>query len=130
LAGIEVKLVENKLTVMQKGKRTEGVRTDSTTLKIVEPDNSQAQVERQIEKHINKIRSLVNKLRPSERQRYFNGLVAYLLNEPIDAATHASSKKPDQNKDYSALSYEDLMLIEELSIKMEQLYRTMDHDPS
>jgi len=100
-------------------------------MKVVVVKNDQAKIEREIEKNINKIRSLISKLRPTERQKYFNGLLAHLLQEPVEVTPVTSrKKKPDSEKDYSAISFEELKLIEELSLKMEQLYRTIDHDPS
>jgi len=115
---------------MQRGKRTEGIKPDSTSLKVVVIENDHVHIEHEIEKHIKKIRTLVNKLRPAERQKYFNGLLSHILNEPVETPVHSTTKKLNPDKDYSTLSYEELILIEELSIKMEQLYRTMDHDPS
>jgi hypothetical protein len=115
---------------MQRGKSTPGAKTESTSLKIVVVESNQAQIEFEIERNIKKIRTLINKLRPAERQKYFNGLLSHILDEPVEPANHPASKKINSDKDYSALSYEELILIEELSIKMEQLYRTMDHDPS
>jgi hypothetical protein len=114
---------------MQRGKNNRDVKTESTSLKIVVVETNHVHIEQEIEMHIKKIRSLINKLRPAERQKYFNGLLSHILDEPVEAS-FPPAKKINTDKDYSALSYEELLLIEELSIKMEQLYRTMDHDPS
>ena len=114
---------------MERGKTNPQTKTDSTSLKVVVVENNHVRIEHEIERHIKKIRTLINKLRPAERQKYFNGLLSHLINEPVETPVR-STKKINPDKDYSALSYEELMLIEELSIKMEQLYRTMDHDPS
>ncbi len=114
---------------MQRGKINRDVKTEPTSLKVVVVETNQVQIEQEIELHIKKIRTLINKLRPAERQKYFNGLLSHILDEPVETSFHPS-KKVNTDKDYSALSYEELLLIEELSIKMEQLYRTMDHDPS
>jgi hypothetical protein len=114
---------------MQRGKSNPGVKTESTNLKVVTVETNPAQIELEIEKHIRKIRTLINKLRPAERQKYFNGLLSHILDEPVET-THSQTRRINSDTDHSALSHEELMLIEELSIKMEQLYRTMDHDPS
>ncbi|MCX6291458.1 MAG: hypothetical protein NT126_06800 [Bacteroidetes bacterium] len=117
---------------MQREKNRTSVQTDSTSLKVVTVKTDHVQIEREIEKSIKKVRSLISKLRPVERQRYFNGLLAHILDEPIDfpASKKKTNSKSGQEKDYSNLSFEELQLIEELSVKMEQLYRTMDQDPS
>lgn len=115
---------------MQRGKSIQGGKIESTSLKVVVVENNQVQIELELEKHIKKIRTLIYKLRPAERQKYFSGLLSHILDEPVMPTGHHITKKIDSEKDYSALSHEELMLIEELSIKMEQLYRTMDHDPS
>ena len=114
---------------MERGKGNRQVKTESTNLKVVTVETNASHVEREIEKHISKIRALINKLRPAERQKYFNGLLSHIICEPIETA-HSTTKNKNTTTDHSALSYEELMLIEELSIKMEQLYRTMDQDPS
>ena len=115
---------------MQRGKNNQGAGTESTSLKVVVVETNHVQIEHEIERHIKKIRTLINKLRPAERQKYFNGLLSHILDEPVEATIHPANRKMNSDADYSALSYEELILIEELSIKMEQLYRTMDHDPS
>jgi hypothetical protein len=117
---------------MQRGKNTQGEKTHGTSLKVVEVKTDQVQIEREIERNIKKIRSLISKLRPMDRQKYFDGLLSHILDEPVawTAQTGAKPSKTNVEKDYSKLSFEELILIEELSVKMEQLYRTIDHDPS
>ncbi len=115
---------------MQRGKSIQGAKTESTSLKVVVVENNQVQIELELEKHIKKIKTLIHKLRPAERQKYFSGLLSHILDEPVEFSGHHMAKKINSENDYSALSHEELMLIEELSIKMEQLYRTMDHDLS
>ncbi len=114
---------------MQRGKNKSTEKTESTSLKVVVVENDQVRIEREIEKNIKKIRSLIHKLRPADRQKYFNGLLSHILDEPIPTH-HNSMNKKSEHKDYGSLSVVELTLIEELSVKMEQLYRTMDHDPS
>lgn len=117
---------------MEREKNLTGGKTESTSLKVVVVKNDQVYVEREIEKHIKKIKSLINKLRPAERQKYFNGLLSHLLHEPVEAPVRHSKTImiSDSEKDYSSLTVEELSLIEELGQKVEQLYRTMDYDPS
>jgi len=116
---------------MQKGKNKTGEK-ETPSLKVVTVENNQANIEREIEKHINKIRSLITKLRPAERQKYLSGLLSHILDEPAGMTVVPVKGKKQQvpDADYSHLSHAELRLIEELSVKMEQLYRTMDHDPS
>jgi hypothetical protein len=117
---------------MQRGKNRTIVKEETTALKVVVVENDQARIEREIERNIERIRSLISKLRPSERQKYFDGLLSHLLSEPLELPVMKVSTKNKLNaqNDYSKLSVEELKLIEELSIKMEQLYRTMNYDPS
>ena len=116
---------------MQRAKNTSGEKTQGTSMKVVEVKTDQVQIEREIEKNIKRIRSLISKLQPTDRQKYFDGLLSHILEEPIDwTGSTAKSSKTTAEKDYSKLSFEELILIEELSVKMEQLYRTIDHDPS
>ena len=98
-------------------------------MKVVVVETDQVRIEQEIERHIKKIRSLIQKLRPPERQKYFQGLLAHILSEPHDYATHYNQKL---NFDIqpSRLTTDEMKLLEELSAKMEQLYRTLDHDPS
>jgi hypothetical protein len=59
-------------------------------------------------------------------------LLSHILQEPVELIIRPDweKKNPPANTDYSAISHDELKLIEELSVKMEQLYRTIDHDPS
>jgi len=115
---------------MERGKKITTEKVTDSSLKVVVAQHHQARIEQDIEKNIKKIRSLIKKLRPSERQKYFDGLLAHMLDEPAETTSLSISKKSSPDKDYSRLSIEELKLIEELSVKMEQLYRTMDHDLS
>ncbi len=116
---------------MQTGKNKTSTKADHVTMKVVVVDADQASIEREIERHIHKIRSLITRLHPSERRKYFNGLLSHILDEQPDAShSMPTHKKSHSDTDYSKLSSEELKLIEELSVKMEQLYRTMNLDPS
>lgn len=117
---------------MQTKKNRTSEKSETSALKVVVVENDQGQIEREIEKNIAKIRSLVRRLRPADRQKYFDGLLSHMLNEPVELNKRHDSvnKKSNPEKDYSALSFAEMRLIEELSAKIEQLYRTMDQDPS
>lgn len=117
---------------MQTKKNRTSEKAEMPSLKVVVVKNDQAMIEREIEKNIGKIRSLIRRLRPADRQKYFDGLLSHMLNEPAELTKHPDSvnKKSSSEKDYSALSFTEMKLIEELSAKIEQLYRTMDQEPS
>ena len=99
-------------------------------MKVVVVETDQVRIEQEIERHIKKIRSLIPKLRPHERQKYFQGLLAHILSEPHDYTANTSHQKLNFDIQPPRLSVEEMKLLEELSAKMEQLYRTLDHDPS
>jgi len=115
---------------MERAKNRTTVKTESTSLKVVVVNNDQTHIEQEIEKHIKKIRSLILKLRPPERQKYFQGLLAHIISEPHDYATPMTPHKLNFDIQPSRLTSDEMKLLEELSMKMEQLYRTLDHDPS
>src|SRR3982751_408844 len=80
-------------------------------------------VQNEIESHVRKIRTLIEKLPPRDRQDYFSGLLNYILSDR-DGTTPTKATN-DNNK----LSKTELVLLNELSVKMEELYRTMDYNP-
>lgn len=84
---------------------------------------AQKRVESEIEMHVRKIRTLIEKLPPRDRQDYFSGLLNHILLDPKDTT---KSKKV---RDYNSLSRNEVILLSELSTKMEELYRTMDYNP-
>jgi hypothetical protein len=95
-------------------------------LEIVDKTQDRPKVEMEIESHIRHIRSLINKLHPVERQKYYDGFLTHLLNrQPVYPPTMKSNGDADQNPDLSVLSNDELQLIRELSIKMEDMYRTI-----
>ncbi len=117
---------------MQTKKNRTSEKSETASLKVIVVENDQARIEREIEKNIQKIRALIRKLRPADRQKYFDGLLSHMLSEPVELSQHPNSmnKKRNSEKDYSTLSFAEMKLIEELSLKIEQLYRTMDQDLS
>jgi len=98
-------------------------KENNTVLTVVE--NKMTNIEREIDQHVKSIRALITKLRPAEKQKYFNGLLAFIVNEQIEW----TEKQTTSETDYSKLSSRDLTILEELSSKMQELYHTMDLDP-
>ena|SRR5688572_7461000 len=98
------------------------------SLRVVVVDKDQATIESEIERHVKVIRSLIQKLRPTDRQKYFNGLLSHILDEPVQASGNWKSSTQWMRSDYSNLTVRELGLLEELSEKMEQMYRVMDPD--
>jgi hypothetical protein len=94
-----------------------------TTLTVVE--NKWTNVEREIDQHVKSIRALISKLHPAEKQKYFNGLLAFIVNEQIEL----SGEQATPETDYSKLSSKELTILEELSSKMQELYQTLEFDP-
>jgi hypothetical protein len=93
------------------------------TLTVVE--NKWTNTEREIDQHVKSIRALISKLHPAEKQKYFNGLLAFIVNEQIEWTEKNATKETD----YSKLSKQELTILEELSAKMQELYNTLDFDP-
>ena|SRR5438132_536380 len=113
---------------MERARNKTSVKATAAPLKVVVVENDQTHIEQQIEKHVKKIRALIKKLRPAERQKYFNGFLSHILEDTNDASV--TTNKLNFDIQPTRLSFEEMKLLEELSLKMEQLYRTMDHDPS
>ena len=84
-------------------------------------------IERDIDGYVKSIRALIGKLTPTERQKYYNGLLAFILNEQIEMSMEGNQKKIEES-DFTKLTVRELNLLEELSLRMQQLYRTMEHD--
>lgn len=101
--------------------KSKNTTTKKTTKKAT--TSSDKSVHTEIESHVRKIRTLIDKLPPRDRQDYFSGLLNHIL---YDIENTKPTKK---GKDNNALSKTDLVLLNELSMKMEELYRTMDYNP-
>jgi membrane-associated HD superfamily phosphohydrolase len=104
------------------------INTTSTTsqeAKIIPIYQESAHIEREIDQHVQSIRALINKLRPSDRQQYFNGLLNHLLmnetNYPLTLDTSSTS-----DADFSCLSEKELDLIRELSSTLHRLHLEAD----
>ena len=105
-------------------KNTSG--TENTQLSIAH-STAPKNIEREVDSYVKSIRVLIGKLTPTERQKYYNGLLAFILNEQIEMSSEGNEKKIEQS-DFTKLTARELNLLEELSMRMQQLYRTMGHD--
>jgi len=101
-------------------------KSEQSPLSLVHPTGKK-NVEREINNYVSSIRVLISKLTPTERQKYYNGLLAFILNEQIEMSSEANQKIIEQS-DFTKLTVRELHLLEELSARMQQLYRTMGHD--
>ncbi len=102
---------------------------DFPQMKVVENQTNHVHVEIEIENHVKSIRALIQKLKPADRQRYFDGLLNHLLCKEIEypQLKPTKTKMTKSIDDYSQLSENDLELIRELSCKLQDLYvRTGD----
>jgi hypothetical protein len=98
-----------------KGQETE------RTANLVVVENKSTNIEREVDQNVKTIRALIKKLSPVERQKYYNGLLAFIVNEQIELTDEAQTKSIEK-KDLSTLSVKELGLLEEMSAKMQQLY--------
>jgi hypothetical protein len=97
-----------------------GESTEKTGNMIV-VENKSTNIEREVDQYVKGIRALIKKLSPAERQKYYNGMLAFIVNEQIEL-TEESQTKAIEKKDFSKLSLKELGLLEEMSAKMQQLY--------
>lgn len=111
---------------MRKEKNHSSHVNQPSVMKVVEVSSDQSKVEFEIELHVQTIRALIKKLRPVERQRYYDGLLSHLLSQPVEYPEPKRSK--NDSFDYCNLSYQDLSLIRELSVKMHELYRVSNDE--
>ena len=107
--------------------RTKNTPSSEKSLLSVVHTTGTKNTEREIDSYVKSIRALISKLTPTERQKYYNGLLAFILNEQIEM-TQEGNKKKIAESDYTTLTVRELNLLEELSMRMQQLYRTMEHD--
>jgi hypothetical protein len=101
--------------------RKDKQNTDSgkqAKLTVVEVGNPALLVEFEIQRHVKSIRALIKKLRPHDRQKYYDGLLSHMLTRGGDGMMQKAQSKGD----FSNLNDKDLLLIRELSGKIEELY--------
>jgi hypothetical protein len=112
---------------MRKEKNTGNTEKHIPVVKIVDVSADQHQLEIEIDRQVKSLRALIKKLRPTDRQRYFDGLLSHMLSQPID--TPDQSGYVNDSYDYCNLSVNELALIKELSVKVHELYHlTGDSD--
>jgi hypothetical protein len=126
---VEVKLVKINRTITMYNHGTPRIVTADSTLTVVENKwtnlpAGQAGTEREIDQHVKSIRALISKMHPAEKQKYFNGLLAFILNEQIEM----TEKTATTGTDYTKLSTRELSILEELSSKMQELYTVVETD--
>ena len=114
--------------MMRAEHRKQSAKVDSPSLRVVVVDKDQATIESEIERHVKVIRSLIQKLRPTDRQKYFDGLLSHIIDEPSNVSKGWNQTTRWQRSDYSNLTVRELGLLEELSEKMEHMYRMTEHD--
>jgi hypothetical protein len=90
-------------------------------LKVVETTGNRAQIEMEIDRHIKGLTVLIEKLQPADRKQYFSGLLAHLMNQPVESTVHKNPASLIET-DLSCLPTENLLLIRELSSKLNELY--------
>ena len=100
--------------------------SDQSLLSVIHSTGPQ-NIEREIDTYVKSIRALISKLTPTERQKYYNGLLAFILNEQVEMSSEANQKKIEES-DFTRLTERELGLLQELSMRMQQLYRTIGHD--
>jgi hypothetical protein len=116
-----------KTITMRKGKNTNSQDTRHIPeMKIISMDNEHVRIEREIDQYVQHIQWLIRKLTPSDRQKYYSGLLSYILSEPVNIPVKFKTPYRHVEHDYSKLTVNELQLIRELSSKMEELYRTME----
>jgi hypothetical protein len=100
------------------------IDSQSPFMKVVESSTNQSKLEFEIELHVKSIRALIKKLRPSDRQRYYDGLLSHILSQPIEYPKVKNSG--DNSFDYCNLTMKELSLVKELSTKIHELYVMSD----
>ena len=80
---------------------------------------SKVNLEREIESNVQRIQTLIKRLNPSERQKYFNGLLSFIVSNQTTPQTVSN------DADYSGLSENDLGILSEMSDKLQELYNVL-----
>ncbi len=110
---------------MRKGK-INNKETHEPILKVITIAQDRKQIETEIDRHVKSIQSLILKLGPPERQKYYNGLLSHLLAEEVTYPMPLhKSKQVTMERDYSRLSENELQLIRELSTQINSLYNNI-----
>ncbi len=111
---------------MRKGKINNNETQGEPVMKIITIAHDRKQIETEIDRHVKSIQSLIQRLGPPERQKYYNGLLSHLLAEDVNYPARPEGKmkasKSSPEHDYSRLSDNELQLIRELSAQINNLY--------
>ncbi len=108
---------------MQKGKINNGETHSTRVMKVITIEQDRKQIETEIDRHVKSIQSLIQRLGPPERQKYYNGLLSHLLAEEVNyPIVKRQTGNSTISRDYSRLSEHELQLIRELSSQINQLY--------
>jgi hypothetical protein len=106
---------------MRKQKNTSDTNDEHhPSYKVIDSSVEQSQLEFEIDRQVKSIRALIRKLKPTERQRYYDGLLSHILSQPVDYPPKISNS--NDSFDYANLSFNELSLIKELSMKINELY--------
>ena len=117
--------------MIRASKSNRNTNQSTNHLRVVFVDQDQAMVEREIERHVRVIRSLITKLGPVDKRKYFDGLLSHIISEPPSSSAKVATQTKSSEfskQDFGRLSIKELALLEELSGKMEEMYRTMDNE--
>ncbi len=107
---------------MRKGKINNETHA-APNMKVISVEQDRRQIETEIDRHVKSIQSLIQRLGPPERQKYYNGLLSYLLNEEVTYQPKQMNRsRTTTDHDYSRLSDNELTLIRELSAQISNLY--------
>ncbi len=110
---------------MRKGK-INNEETHKAILKVITIPQDRKQIETEIDRHVKSIQSLIQRLGPPERQKYYNGLLSHLLAEEVTyPMERKSASVTSRERDYSRLSEHELGLIRELSAQINHLYNNI-----
>lgn len=93
--------------------------------KVIPMYQQSAHIEREIDQHVQSIRALIAKLRPTDRQQYFNGLLNHMLTGEV-AYPLTLDASSTSDADFSCLSDKELSLIRELSSTLHRLHLEAD----
>jgi hypothetical protein len=93
--------------------------------KIIPMYQQSAHIEREIDQHVQSIRALISKLRPTDRQQYFNGLLNHMLKGEVTYPLSLDASSTS-DADFSCLTENELDLIRELSSTLHRLHLEAD----
>lgn len=100
--------------------------THEHKMTVISVGQDRKEIETEIDRHVKSIQSLILKLGPPERQKYYNGLLSHLLAEEVTyPITNTMTNNQSKERDYSRLNENELCLIRELSVQINSLYNNI-----